>query len=146
MPTTARLVAALLMAALGWLVAVLAVAYLPEGQPVGSFAPIAAGWGLVVGWVWTGTRIQTGVGNPLGTGLIGVVIWVFWMLLSFSGYEMIRRATRVRYDGPVEGLEDMMSISVEYLRDQGQPDIIAALVIGGAATGVITAWVARRFR
>ncbi|GKY89822.1 hypothetical protein STA1M1_36910 [Sinisalibacter aestuarii] len=146
MPTTARLVAAVLMAALGWGVATLATAYLPEGQPVGLFAPVMALWGVIVGWIWTGRKIQEGSGKPLGVGLVGAALLVFWVLLSFAGFEMVRRATRVRYGGPVEALEDMMKIAMEYVRDQMQPDVIGALVIGGALAGVLTAWVARRFR
>jgi hypothetical protein len=146
MPTTARLVAAVLMAALGWGISVLSVSYLPDGQPVGLFAPISAAWGAVVGWTWTGGKIQNGSGRPVGIGLAGVAILVFWVSLSFSLYEMVRQAVRVRYDGPVEALEDMFKIAIDYLRDQAQPDIILALLVGGVVIGFITGWTARRFR
>lgn len=146
MPTTARLVAAVLMAAFGWGVSILALAYLPEGQPVGLFGPISAAWGAVIGWVWTGGKIQNGAGKPVGIGLAGVAILIFWVVLSFSLYEMTRRAVRVRYDGPVEALEDMLKIGLDYMRDQAQPDIIVALLAGGVVIGFITGWAARRFR
>lgn len=146
MPTTTRLVAAALMAALGWFVAVLTVPYLPEGQPVGLFAPIAAVTGAFVGWLWTGRKIETGGGRPIGIGFAGSLLLLFWVLFIFSGYEMLRRATRVHYDGPVEAIQDVFAIGIDYMRDVGRPDVLGALALGGIVIGVISGWVARRFR
>lgn len=147
MPTMARLVAAILMAALGWGAAALAVRYAPDGVPTGLVAPVSALWGLVLGWVWTGGRLQAGAGKPLGYGFMGAVLLVFWVVLSFALVEMIQRALHIRYHGePMAALEDMMAISIDYLRLVAHGDVLAVLALGGLAIGAITGWAARRFR
>jgi len=146
MPTTTRLVAAVLMAALGWGVAWLAAPYLPAGKPVGMFAPVSAGFGALVGWAWTGRKIEAGAGRPFGIGFVGAALMLFWVLFIFSGYEMLRRSSNLRYDGPVAALQDMVAVALAYLPIVGQPEVLGALALGGLAIGAVAGWVARRFR
>lgn len=146
MPTTTRLVAALLMAALGWGVALLAIPYLPEGKPPGMFAPVSAAFGALVGWTWTGPKVEARVGRPLGLGFVGAVLLLLYVLVAFSGYEMLNRSSKLRYGGPVEALQDMVAVGIDYLRTMGQPEVLGALALGGLVAGAISGWVARRFR
>lgn len=146
MPTTARLVAALLLAALGWGAAMLAMKYMPEGMPVGMLSPVSAAWGAVIGWVWLGRKVEHGRSGAIGLGIAAVTLAVIAVLLTFSLYEMLHRAMRVRYHGPVEGLQDMVAIAVGYGRDVAKPDVILAIFLGGAVIGAIAGWVARRYR
>jgi hypothetical protein len=146
MPTTTRLVAALLMAALGWVVSQLAIPYLPEGKAVGQFGPVSALIGLLVGWLWTGSKVEARTGRPMGLGFIGSVLLLFWVLFAFSGYEMLQRSTNLRYGGPVEAVQDMVAIAIAYLRDVGQIDVMGVLAAGGIVIGAISGWVARRYR
>lgn len=146
MPTTSRLVAALFMAGLAWIVARNGLAYVPEGKPVGLFAPISAAIGAIIGWFWTGRQIEKGAGSGVNIGFVGAVIVLFWVVVVFSGYEMLQRALRLRYHGPMEGLEDMIRIALDYLRDQARLDVMGLLGLGGVVVGVIVQWVARRFR
>lgn len=147
MPTTARLVAAVLMAILGWVAASMAVQYAPDGVPTGVVAPVSAAWGVLIGWVWTGGRLQAGQGKAVGYGFMGAVLMVFWVVLSFSLLQMLGRAVRVRYHGdPVAAVQDMMAISVDYLRLLAHADVLGVLAVGGILIGAITGWAARRFR
>lgn len=146
MPTTTKLVAALLMAGLGWIAATLAIAYLPDGSSPGLAQPITAVIGLGVGWFYTGPRVEAGRHTALGIGVIGAAILLFWSVLGFAGYEMLQRALKVQYNGPMRALQDMLSLAVEYLREQVKIDVILALALGGAIVGGISGWVARRFR
>jgi hypothetical protein len=146
MPTTAKLVAAVLLAALGWFSAELVKPYLDPSQPVGLFSPVSAGFGLALGWVFTGRRLQARQGTGVGIGIASAALLVFWVTLAFSGYEMITRSMRLAYDGPVEALQSMVDIGIEYLKTAAQADVIAALVVGGIAVGSITQWTVRRFR
>ena len=145
MPTAAKLVAAICLAALGWVVADLIKPMLPEGTQVGLFSPITAGWGLVVGWTFAGKRLGDGTGTPIGIGIAAVVSQVFWVVLSFAGYEMIRLSTRLRYDGPVEALQDMFQIGIEYLWLAATPQVIGTVLVGGVVAGVVTGFAARRW-
>jgi hypothetical protein len=152
MPTTARLVAAILMAALGYFLAELVKPYLPPAQPVGLFAPLSALVGLVIGWVHTGKHLQMAITNrsdhvpAAGLGIIGVVLVILTVTLLFSLYEMNHRSTRLHYDGPTEAVLDAIDIGIGYLKLAAQMDVIIAALVGGVAVGMITAWVARQFR
>ena len=146
MPTAAKLVAALLLAALGWFAADLVKPYLVEGRPVGLFSPVAAGLGLAVGWAFTGRRLERRTGGAVGIGLASAALLVFWVTVAFSGYEMIMRSTQRRYHGPVDALQGMVELGLDDLRRAAQPDVIIALVVGGLVVGAVTHWVSRRFR
>ena len=145
MPTTARLVAALIFAALGWLCADLYKPLVADNTPVGLFSPISAGFGLLVGWFFAGARLERGLGSGPGIGLTASALLVFWVLLTFSGYKMVLNSMRKFYDGPVEALQAMFGIAVDYARLAVTPEVIGALVVGGLVGGVITEWVARRW-
>ncbi len=145
MPTTARLFAALFFAALGWFTTDLIKPLLPPGTQVGLFAPTAAGFGILVGWFFTGKRLFAGEGGGLGIGLTSSALLVFWVLLTFSGREMLTLSMRKAYDGPVEALQDMFRIAVEYLVLAGIPSVIGTLVVGGLLGGWITDQIAKRW-
>lgn len=146
MPTTAKLTAAVLLAVLGWFAADLVKPYLAEGRPVGLFSPISAGFGALIGWTFTGRRLHRGRGPALGIGLASAALLVFWVVLGFSLYEMVQRSMSLRYGGPTEALEAMVKIAVENLAVAAQPDVIGALLLGGAIVGGVTRWVGGRFR
>ncbi len=146
MPTAAKLISALVMALLGWGVAHLVVPHLPPETRIGWFREISAGLGLLVGWRFLGRRAGGGWNLAPGYGLGAAAILVFWMLLVFSGYEMLRRAMRKAYGGdPVAALKDMVQIAMDdavYL----QPfEVWGALVLGGLAAGLIAEAAARRW-
>ncbi|WP_421704308.1 TrgA family protein [Aliiroseovarius sp.] len=145
MPTAAKLVGAICLAVLGWVVADLIKPLLPEGTQVGLFSPISAAWGFIVGWRFTGKRLGDGTGSSVGIGMGSIFLLGFWVLLSFSGYEMIRLSMRLRYDGPVEALQDMFQIGVDYLWTAATPEVIGTLLAGGLITGVVTGLAARRW-
>lgn len=146
MPTTARLVAALLMAALGFFLAELVKPYLPPEQPVGWLSPLSAAVGAVVGWFYTGKKLQLGVGTPAGMGIVGVVLTILWVTLLFAMYQMYLRSGRLMYDGPTEAVLDTIDIGIGYLKTAGELDVIISALVGGISVGMITGWVARRFR
>ncbi len=145
MPTTARLVAAIIFAAIGWYSADLVKPLLPEGMAVGKFSPVSAGFGILVGWFFTGKRLHRGRENGIAIGLASSFLLVFWVLLAFSGQQMLRRSVRKLYDGPVEALQDMFGLAAEYLILAAIPSVIATLVIGGMVGGWITEQVAKRW-
>ena len=146
MPTTARLVAALMLAGLGWGVSMLVVTYLPPETQVGWFGPVAAGFGIIVGWSYTGRRLDRGRGSAVSVGLTSVIAQVFWVLLTFSIVEMVRRSLRKIYDSPPEAVVDVFRIALDYLAVTAQSDVVLALVIGALVVGALTKGVAARFR
>ncbi len=146
MPTAARLAGALFFAALGWFCAELFKPLLPEGTAVGLFSPVSACFGVLVGWTFTGKRADQMLSGGPALGLTSSFLLVFWVLLTFSGYRMLQKALNKLYHGPVEALQDMFSLAVDYLQLAGQsPQLVAALVVGGLAGGWLTERVARRW-
>lgn len=146
MPTMGRLVAALLLAALGWFSADLVKPYLPEAQPVGLFSPISAAVGLLVGWLFAGRKLHGGAGSVFGIGLSSAALLALWVAFIFSGHEMLRRALRKAYDGPTEAAVDVFGIMVDQARVAAQPEVFLALVVGGLVAAWLTKWVAARYR
>ncbi len=145
MPTAARLVAALLLAALGWFVADLVKPLLPDGTRVGLFSPVSAAVGGVIGWAYAGRRLDRDEGGAVGVGLTSVFLLAFWVLVIFSGHRMVILSMQMRYDGPVEAIQGMFAIAMDYLRLVMVPEVIAALLVGGLVAGWITRAVARRW-
>jgi len=146
MPTAAKLVAALLMAGLGYAAAWVIEPRLPEATRTAYMAEIAAFFGLVVGWRFLGARAGRGWVNALGFGLTAAVLMTLISVFAFAFYEMIRRSLRLAYDGPVEALEDTVRIAVDYAVFPLAPDIAALLLIGGAVAGLIVEAAGRAWR
>jgi len=146
MPTTTRLVAALLMAVLGWAAAMLALRYLPQGQTEMKVAAYSAGIGALVGWFWTGARVESGRQSAVGAGFVGSVILVLWDLIAFAGNQMLERAVKVQYDGPVDAIQGWISLALENARDMAKVDVLLLLAVGGVLIGGLSGWVSRRFR
>lgn len=146
MPTSTRLVAALLMAALGWAAAILALRYLPQGQAEMRIAGWSAGIGALVGWFWTGVRVERGRQSAVGAGFVGAVLLVLWDLVAFSGNQMLERAVKVQYDGPVDAMQGWVWLILENAGDMAKVDVLLLLAVGGVLIGAVSGWVSRRFR
>ena len=76
MPTAAKLVAAILLAALGFVAAGRYVQLMPEGAVAGHLGLICAGLGAVVGWLVLGRRAGRGIGAGTSAGLQAAVVLV----------------------------------------------------------------------
>jgi hypothetical protein len=108
MPTMSKLFAAILLAALGYVVADLVGGHLPPEDRQNALRPITAIFGVIVGWRFLGKRVRGEWAHALGLGASAVALLMLCGLIWFSGYEMLRRATRLAYGGdPVVALEDM---------------------------------------
>ncbi|SIS69912.1 TrgA family protein [Phaeovulum vinaykumarii] len=146
MPTAAKLVAALLMAATGASAAEIVVLAMAEVRNVSWLPGFVALVGLFMGWTLTGDRVGRGYLGAVSMGLQGMVMTVLGALLGVSFAEMIALALRRRYDAPMEALVDVVGLALrfsEYLRD---PRVLAMLLAGGIVTGVAAEWAARRWR
>ncbi len=136
MPTAARLVAALLLAALAVAVSEMVKPLLPDGTDFGYFTWVNAVLGVLCGWLIVGWRVGHGIGVSVGTGLTGMAALVFWAIFIQAGYEMLRISLRGRYGGPVEALEDMLRIAIDHAQLLLTPHIVATLLTGGIVSGV----------
>ncbi len=145
MPTFARLVAAVMLGAVGWWVSDLIRPLMPEGTDFGVFNYVNAGLGILVGWRVTGKRLGRGLSNGLSAGLTGAAALVFWGVVAHSLSEMLGLALASRIGGVMQAINTMLRIMTEYAVILADVQVIVALVGGGIATGLIGEWVARRW-
>ena len=144
MPTAPKLIAAILFALLAYFVSDLYKPLLPEGTQVGLLSPVNALIGAFVGWTVMGRRAGDTMRAALGYGLTTMAVIVFWSLLVWSAYIMVRRSTRLYYDGPIHALQDMFSLMVSYAALGATWEVIGSLVVGSLVFGWLTEQVARR--
>ena len=153
MPTPAKLVAALLMAAVGWLTCEMLVRYaLPEGVKVGYLREIVAGIGLVVGWRMLG-RQATGVRgrgdklmNGLTMGLAGALVVAALSVTLHGFYAMIVESMGLAYDSPGEAFSAMVGFVWQDLVTMANPHVLATLFGGGALAGLLAGVAGRVWR
>jgi hypothetical protein len=81
----------------------------------------------------------------LGYGITTVAATVFWCLFIWAGYLMVESSMRLRYDGPMEALQDMGAMMIEFAQTMATPTVIGSLVVGGLFFGWLTEQVSRRY-
>lgn len=145
MPTAGRLAGAIVFALFGWYIAGIAAPFFPEGRPPAALIPVSAFIGLLIGWMFVGTRAGNGYNAAIGIGLTAALLWSFWVLFLISFRQMIRNAMRRLYDGPMEALVDTFNLMMEQAIDFIDVQLIASVVIGGVVCAWITEYFGRRF-
>lgn len=130
MPTAAKLVAAVIYAALGYLVSDMVKPLLPEGTPTGMMSPVDAAVSALVGWRILGGRAGEGAARGLGYGITATLAAIFWCTLLWAGTEMYEQSLRLRYDGPIEAVTEMFGMMVGYAWLLATTEILVTLAVG----------------
>lgn len=144
MPTAAKLVAAVLMAAVGYTVAAIIQPTLPDQVRADYIAPLSAFIGLIVGWRFLGPRVGRGLHNLPAFALTAGALLAFSSVLAFAFWQMIQRSFRLSYGGPFEALEDMVQIAVHDAREYLlATEPLFALLIGSVIATLVTELVAK---
>lgn len=146
MPTAARLVAAILLAILGWVLSDVVRPLMPEGTDFGWFNFVNSFIGLCVGWTVIGTRVGRGFVSSINNGVTGAAVLVLWCIFVHSCYEMFRLAMRNRYDGPMEALTSIFLIGSEFGIMIATPTFFAVAVAGALVTGIAADAAGKRWR
>lgn len=148
MPTSYRLVSALLYAALAWVVSdlVMDVITAETGrQNFGSFQLVNAAIGILVGWIIVGKRLGSDYVTAMGVGFTGMLTLVFWCLFAHSFAEMLRLSLARRFDGPVEAVVAVFKLALDYGGYLAQSDIVIVSIVGGILAGVIGEFIKHRW-
>ncbi len=145
MPTGGKIVAAIAFAALCWIISGFIPPLLPEGLPTGMLQPVNAAVGFILGWRILGRNAGEGIVPTIGHASTTTVATVFWCLIIWSGKLMITNSMRLRYDGPIEALQDMAVEAIAYLKLIATPEIIIGLLIGTLVTAMVTESAASRW-
>lgn len=145
MPTAAKLFAAFVFAAVAFFAANAVIPLMPEGTQVNLFVPISTGIGMLSGWFIAGRLAGRGYRSALGGGFQSSIVMLFWCLVVFSVDEMINKAVRLSYSGPLEAVTDVFTIGLELGQMVMVPDVLFILVAGGFLGGAFTEWASRRW-
>ncbi len=144
MPTGAKLVGALLFAAVGYVSARSFAPHIPDGQGGRWFAESCAALGLMLGWVVMGRLVG---GDYKAAARAGLVTsgWLFlWSVLLFSLRLMVMRSYGQWYKTPLDMLNGVYDIAVGYLQISARIELLGPLVLGGMIAGVLTEYASRR--
>lgn len=144
MPTFAKLTGAILFAALAWYVSEMVKARLPDTLSGGRIAEVNAAFGGLLGWRILGRHGGGGFADGIGLGLTTGAATVILCLFTWAGYEMITRSMDLFYDGPMEALTAMMELVLEFGLLLNHTEIIATLLAGSVAAGILVQPLARR--
>lgn len=146
MPTLSRLVAAVCLALLAFILSRQIMPQMPEGMNFGNFIYVNMLLGILVGWKVVGSRAGRGATSAINNGLTGVAALVFWGLFVQACYEMVDQAMHNRFDGPFEALLGILEIGAEFGLILLVPTIILTALVGGALSGLATEFAWRRWR
>jgi hypothetical protein len=146
MPTGAKAMAAISFAVVGWLIANAYVPNMPEETAVGAFRELTAVLGAIIGWRVMGNSVGKGYLGAVGSGWKTVIVLVFFALLFFGIYEMLRQSVKMRYDGPFEAVVDVFNQMLTRSVPLGSVGVILVMAVGGAIAGILTENASRRWR
>lgn len=146
MPTAARLVAGVLLAALAWILSDVVRPLMPEGIDFGWFNYVNSVIGLCVGWIVIGPRVGRGWVSAINNGVTGTAVLVLWCLFAHACYEMFRLAMRNRYDGPMEALTSIFLIGTDFAITIATPAFFGVAVAGAVLIGLLAETAGRRWR
>lgn len=139
MPTAAKLIAAIFLAVTGYFTGELVKPLIEEGRDVSKLSPTIAALGLAIGWKFLGPRMDKGLGSVGANGFTAAVLLGGLSFFAVAFGEMIKRSLRMRYDGPIEALQDIFMIMSKYAVTYVNAEIIIAVLLGC----LVTTWCAR---
>ena len=145
MPTGGKLIGALTFAFLAYFITDLVKPLLPEGTRVGLFSQVNAFLGLLMGWTIMGKGAGGSYRKSFGYGLTTLAATAFWCMLFWAAYDMLQKSLDLRYDGPVEALQEMARTFIDYATLSSEQTIVIAAVIGALFMGWVTEFFARRW-
>ena len=146
MPDAAKLVGALGLAVLAFVLSGMVMGLFEEDKNFGWFPYVNVVLGIAVGWVFVGRRAGRGWTSAFNVGLTGGFVLVFWGLFIQSCNEMVRLAMRNRFDGAGEALTAIFEIGTEWLILMSTVPIWGTVVVGGVITGLVTEFAWRNWR
>lgn len=145
MPTAAKLIGAVLFAALAWIVSEQVKDVMGRSAGLDLMSPGNALLGAIMGWRVTGARAGDGYAPAAGYGVTTVFAITFWAILVWSSYLMFNLAVRGRYGGPGDALSGLGDIMLDHTTLITNPTVLGTAVLGGIACGLVTEYFSHRW-
>ena len=149
MPDASRLVGALCLAVVGFILSGLIMPVFEEANGETNF-----GWfiwvnvviGLAVGWTSMGKRAGRGVSAAITNGVTGVFLLLLWGLFTQACNEMTRLAMKNRYDGAIEAIGAIFQIMAEWGLLLLFPSFLLTAAGAAFVSGILTEYAWRTWR
>ncbi len=146
MPDAARLIAAISIGIVGYVVSLQVMPLMPDSTDFGNFLYVNAVLGVCVGWIVMGKRAGRGVAAAINNGLGGALMLVLWGLFVHSCVQMFDRAMANWYNDAFQALLAIVKFMAEYALMMLNPLVICTLIAGGLLAGLLTEYAWRTWR
>jgi len=146
MPTIPKLFGSVGMALTGFATVIQLAPHLTAEVKTGGLMLMAACFGVLIGWRVLGRESRGTQSQVVAVGFRAAFFLGIWTLLFLGSVQMLEKALRMRYDGPMEAVGDVLAQGLEVGYMVLQLDVIAVLFIGGALSAIATGWAARRWQ
>ena len=148
MPDAARLMAAIGMAVLAFIVSfmVMGLPLFEEDTNFGWFVHVNVVVGLIVGWTVIGSRAGRSIVSAINVGLTAPVVLVIWCLFIQSCNEMVRIAMKNRYDNAFDAIAAIFQIMAEWGLLLLTVPILGTGAVAAFVAGVLTEYAWRTWR
>ena len=146
MPTAARLVAALSLAALACLITPQLQPLLPDGTDFLKVTGVNSGLGIILGWWLVGTRTGCDFWGRVNNGVTGASALLLLGVLVQGAAKMTDHAYRRLFGDPFEALASILLFALDYFLVIAVPHVLMTVLLGGVLCGLLTEFAARRWR
>jgi len=145
MPTTARLMAAICLAFLGFILSQMIMPLMPDRASFGYFVPTNMALGALAGWVVMGPRAGGGFLMGISNGLTGAFVLLLWGLATQATLTMLKLSMQRRYDGLGEAVFAVLSIGADYFLIMSTVPIAIVVLVGASVSGLLTNYAKRKW-
>ena len=146
MPTFAKLIGAVVFAAVGWWAAATYNQHLPDNVSLPRLPLAMLGLGVVLGWYSMGAAAGKGYRESMAYGLRTSFLIGFCAMFGVALLLMLRKSTNQMYRGdPLMAVLDVPDLMYQYGKYMFTTDVMVSLLVGGLLGGVIVDYVARRW-
>ena len=146
MPDAARLIAAICIGVIAYVVSLQIIPLMPESTDFGAFVYMNAILGIVTGWTVMGKRAGRGITAAINNGLGGSLILVLWGLFFHACYQMFGRALDNWYNDFFGAIAAIFQFMAEYALVLLDPAVLFSLAAGGILAGLATEYAWRTWR
>ncbi len=146
MPDRAKVMGALCLCALAYILSEMIKPHFLEDFNFGYFTYVNMVLGVLVGWIFMGKRAGFGIVPAINNGITGVVTLVIIAVAIQSVNEMLRLAMRHRFDGAFEAVLEIIPIGLDYLVLISTVPFWGTALVGGILAGLVIEAVWLRWR
>ena len=146
MPTAARLTGAAMFVLLALIVSTMMLPLFGDGAVPRQFVTINIFAAILAGWATLGSRAGQGASASFANAFTALGVFLFWMLFIHGCNEMIDRAFRKYYDGPLEAIVAIVERMVDIASKIFTLETVGFLVVGSLIASFAAEYAARHFR